>query len=446
MADMKSRQVKYGAYAGSYTLIVLAVLGLLNWLAKDHNKSFDSTTNKQFSLSDQTVKTVKGLSHDVNLTYFDQQTRFSTARGLLDRYANLSSRLHVAYVDPDKKPDIAKASGFRTLGSVIVQAGTRTEEALSLSEEGVTNAIVRSMKTGTKVVCFVNGSGEATLEDNDRSGLSAAKDQLEKSTYKTQSISLVDNQKIPADCSAVIIAGPRRDYSEAAGAALKTYVADGGHLLIALDPPISAQRGTESIGDAPVLAKILQDWGVTANKDVIIDSRGQVMPMVSSYESHPIVRDLSHYATVFPLSRSLTLASGKGVEKLFSTSANTASTTNLKPPISPESATGRGPFVLAAAGTVGTGAKQGRFVVVGGSTWMTNSILTLSQLANRDLFLNTVNWLAADEDLISIRPKDPEDRRISLNGNQSLVLFLVSIVLLPMAVILTGIAAWWKRR
>src|ERR1019366_5067431 len=115
---LKTRQTKYTAYVTVYIVIIIGVLGLANFLAQRYNKSWDSTANKQFSLSDQTVKVVKGLNQDVAINYFDRTSNLTDPRGnardLLDRYANLSPKVHVQYVDPQKKPEIARAAGVKT--------------------------------------------------------------------------------------------------------------------------------------------------------------------------------------------------------------------------------------------------------------------------------------------------------------------------------------------
>ena len=110
---MKTRQTRYTAYVVTYVIIIIGVLAAANWLANRYNKSYDSTSNKKFTLSDQTIKVVKGLKRDVNITYFDEDRNFQNARDLLGRYQNLSTRLHVSYVNPVKKPQIAKAAGVR---------------------------------------------------------------------------------------------------------------------------------------------------------------------------------------------------------------------------------------------------------------------------------------------------------------------------------------------
>src|SRR5438045_1839059 len=134
-AWMKTRQTKYSFYVTFYILVILAILGAANWLANRHNKSFDATSNKKFSLSDQTVKIVKGLTRDVTITDYDHADKFTTSRDLLDRYGALSTKLHVAYVDPDKKPQLATAAGITKYGTMIVESGPKREEAKSLTEE-----------------------------------------------------------------------------------------------------------------------------------------------------------------------------------------------------------------------------------------------------------------------------------------------------------------------
>src|SRR5437868_15496101 len=77
---LKARQTQYLAYATVYILVVVAVLVMANVLADRYNKSYDATSNKRYSLSDQTAKIVKGLKQDATITYFDQGTRFAHAR------------------------------------------------------------------------------------------------------------------------------------------------------------------------------------------------------------------------------------------------------------------------------------------------------------------------------------------------------------------------------
>lgn len=451
---LTARQTKFTAYVTLYVAIVLGALGLANWLANRHNKSFDTTTSKRFSLSDQTQKIVRELKQDAKITYWDKNSEFGRAKDLLDRYDTLSTRLAVDYMDPYRKPQEARAAGVKSEGSIFVQVGSKREEAKSLTEEEVTGAIIRTLKGGERTVCAVQGSGEHTFDEQGREGYSRLKEAIERNTYKTRVVSLLEKPEVPKDCTVLMIGGPRFDYVQPAVNAIKTYVEGGGRALIMLDPPL--QAGREAVAENAALLAQLASWGVTVNKDLVLDTSGlgqlfgftAAVPLVSTYESHPIVREMRGVATAFPLARSLDArtAGSATAEKLFATSPNSFATDNLAATEIDPSKGRKGPFTLAAAVTWNTGQQnsQGRVVVVGSSGWAGNGIVSFN--GNRDLFLNMLNWLSSDEDLISIRPKDPEDRRLSLSRGQMQTIFYSSVVLMPLAVIAAGVSVWWKRR
>jgi ABC-type uncharacterized transport system involved in gliding motility auxiliary subunit len=447
---LHARQTRYTGYVTLYILIVVGVLVLANWLANRHNKSLDTTANRKFSLSDQTEKLVKGLKQDIRLTYFDKTENLQRGKDLLDRYDTLSTKLKVDYIDPDKKPQAAKAAGIRNYGSIVIDAGPRHEEAKSLTEEEVTSALIRATRTGERTVCSVAGSGEHGLDDTGREGYASLKQLLERSNYKTRAISLLEKAEVPKDCSVLLVGGPRFEYPQPIVDALKTYVEGGGRALILLDAPVAT--GSASISENAALVAQLAEWGVVANKDLALDTSGigqffgtsEVIPLVTTYESHPIVAPMTDVATGFPMSRTLDVKTGGSWtgQKLFSSSANSYATTNLSSreiSINPAKDK-KGPLTLGVASSSG----NNRIAVVGSSTWVANSAIGFQ--GNRDLFLNMVNWLSSDEELISIRPKDPEDRRLALNRRQMSLILYTSVFLLPLAVIGAGISVWWKRR
>lgn len=453
---LKTRQTKYTAYVTLYLVVVLAALATANWLANRHNRSWDSTKNKRFSLADQTVKVVRGLKQDVRVTYFDETRSFERARDLLDRYDNLSTRLTVSYVDPYKKPQHARAAGVKSIPTVVIEAGPKREETTSLTEEQLTSALIRALKSGERNVCFVKGSGEHLLDDSGQRGYSNAKDLLERNNYKTREISLLEKPEVPGDCTILVVAGPRYDYVDPQVAAIKKYVENGGRALLLLDPPL--KMGKEEVSENPALTKMLADWGVTLEKNLVLDTSGigqlfglgPEVPLVANYEYHAIVREMKGTATAFPIARSVETKTADKVtlDKLFSTTSNSYATTNLSSAairLDPAKDK-KGPFNLAAAGTYNTGKENqnGRFVVVGSSDWASNYILRFQ--GNRDLLMNMMNWLSSDEDLISIRPKEPEDRRLTLTRAQMRTVFYSSVVLLPLAVIAAGFSVWWRRR
>jgi ABC-type uncharacterized transport system involved in gliding motility auxiliary subunit len=448
---MKARQTKFALYAVLYTLIVIAVVSTVNFLANRYNKSYDATKNKKFTLSDQTIKIAKNLKSDVTITYWDKATAFQGAHDLLDRYKNLSPKISVDYQDVDKKRTAAVAAGVKSYGTIFVNVGDKKEEAKSLTEEELTGALVRAMKGGARKVCYVLGAGEHSLDETGRDGASKAKEWLEKNNYKTETVKLLQKPEVPSDCTILAIAGPKRDYTAPEVTAMKTFVENGGRAIFMLDPPLNI--GQMQIDPNQALADVLAGWGVTLDKDLVIDSSGVgqlfglggEVPLVVNYESHAIVREMKENPSAFPLARSLEV--GKGAEKLFETTAESFGTMNLSSPeIRPGKTDKKGPLTLGAAGTFTTGKEtgNGRFVVVGNSGWASNTFIGFR--GNRDLFVNMMNWLSSDEDLISIRPKEPTDNRLNMTSRQMSVVFYESVVFIPLLVVAAGLGVWWKRR
>ncbi len=453
---LKARQTKYAAYATTYILVVLAVVVVANYLANKYDKSWDSTANKRYSLSPETKKIVDGLKEPATITYFNASTRFSEGKDILDEYKAISSKVHIKYVDPYKDPMAARAAGIRNVGTATVQVGDHTEIATDMTEEGLTGALIRDIKGNTRTVCFLQGSGEHQIDDSSRDGDSKFKDLLGRDSYQTQSINLITQPQVPADCTAIVISGPTHNYEQPEVNAIQTYIQNGGRALFMLDPPLA--MGPTSIADNDALTNVLQSWGVTVDKDLVLDLNpigqlygfGGQVALVSSYGSQPIVAEMKSSLTGFPLARSITFTSGgkSNVEKLFDSSESSFATTNLSSPrINVKDPTNKkGPLTLAVAGTYSTGkpSSEGRFVVVGSSAWASNSFINFN--GNGDLATNAINWLTSDEDLISIRPKPPEDRRITMTRAQLNIVRIVSQFVLPLIVIAGGIFVWWKRR
>jgi len=453
---LKARQTKYAAYATLYILVIVAIFSVANTLANRYNKSYDATSNKRYSLSDQTSKIIKGLKQDATITYFDQGREFTRGKDQLDQYANLSPKVHIKYVDPDKEPQAAREAGIKNYGTAIVQIGAKKEEAKSLNEEGITGAFIRDLKNSTRTVCFVTGSGEHQIDDTERSGYSRFKELLGKDNYSAKSINLLQKAEIPSDCTVLVVGGPSGDYQQSEVDAIKKFVEDGGRALFLLDPPL--KMGRSEIADNEALAALVQSWGVTPDRDLILDLNpigqlaglGPQVALVTAYNSHPIVSEMKGSATGFPLSRSLDIKSaGKAtVEKLFGSSDTSLATNKLDSPnVDPNDPKNKkGPLTIAAAGSYNTGKEnsQGRFVVIGSSSWAANSFINFN--GNRDLALNAMNWLSSDEDLISIRPKDREDRRITMTRGQLNLVRITSQFVLPLIVIFAGVSVWWRRR
>jgi ABC-type uncharacterized transport system involved in gliding motility auxiliary subunit len=458
-ASLSQRQARFGATAGLYTIVIIGILAAINWLAQNprFNKTFDTTANKRFTLSDETKKVVASLKEPATITFFDRPSGFGSAQALLDRYRNLSSKIQVQYIDYQKQPTLTRSYGVRSRGSAFVEVGGRREEAKAMTEEGITGAFVKVLK-GVRTVCVVKGSGERPLDSPNGDGLSNFKNLLQRDNYETKAITLIDKTAVPSECSVTVVAGPQNDYTPNEVSALKHYVENGGRALILLDPPINF--GREHIAENNGLADMLSKWGATPVKDLVLEQNpmGQIFglgaetPLVSDYQSHPIVNDLKDHVTGFQVSRSIEVKNGDKttVSKLFSTSDAAIATTTLNK--QPESLSGpdikKGPFTLGAAGNYDTGkpSNPGRFVVVGNASFVSDGPVGVAFQANRDLALNTINWLSSDEELISIRPKEADNRTFNATNRQMAIFQYTDIFAIPLMIIVIGVAIYLKRR
>jgi ABC-type uncharacterized transport system involved in gliding motility auxiliary subunit len=456
-ASVKSsgkRKIFETANLAVYTVIGVAILVLANWFVSRHDQRWDLTPNKKYSLSPQTVKVLKGLSQDVSIYVFDSEGQMRGHRDLLDNFTTITRRIAVHYVDPDRQPSLAKQYAIRTDGTIVVAAGDRHFEAKNTDEEGVTNAVVRVLK-GEKTVYFIQGHGERDLESSDRGGYDRIKKEFENENYQVKPIVLLQKLEIPSDCSLLVIAGPRNDYLSQEVDAIQKYVSGGGRVMIMLDPGM----------DLPNLAKLLSDWNVTTQNDLVIDMNpvAQIfgteptMPLIVKYGISPITQPLARVASLFPITRSFAVGkdskAGISVESLCDTSADSFGIGDFDAKTKSVSLTFRegkdikGPLTVALAGVLtGSGEKktEGRFVALGTSAPVANVYLGFQ--GNRDLFMNMVNWLAEDEDLISVRPKPPDSQHLDVTARQMNNILYMGVLGLPLLIIAIGTSVWWQRR
>lgn len=471
----ESRRNRYGVYVTVYTLVVLLLLGGVNYLGNRFNKSYDSTATKRLTLSEQSRKVAESLPGDVSLRYFYSAGGAEPAKELLSRYAELSGKIHVDYIDMDQKPLEARAAGVTAAGEIVLSMGQRSERAASLSEEEITRALIRLTHEGSRTVCLLQGSGEPSLESRDGNGFSNLPVLLKASSYEIHPVQLADAigalqpSSGSAACTVLIVAGPRTDYPSPVVDAIRTYVESGHAALFLLDPPGIVQGLATAANDG--LAAVLANWGVELQKNWLIAPRnldslrfGPLTIAVDQYNPHPITSTLADGLTLFPEARSLKIVEGKGaqVSPLFSSPPDAMATETLgsEGQEIDLSKLPKGPFVMAAAGTLkktesaqadeggkpaADGSKSaGRFVVVGNSRWAQNG--SLAQYQNRNLLANMINWLAAEEDLISIPPKSPSDATLVLTPLQLRILNLTAIFLIPLLVIGAGLIVWLRRR
>jgi ABC-type uncharacterized transport system involved in gliding motility auxiliary subunit len=456
------RTTRYGLNALVMIGLIFGVIALVEAVSYRHNWRVDLTENKRHSLSPQTIKVLAELPVPVKATAFfrPDQPGKRTAEDLFKQYAARSDgKFSWEVVDADRDPLRAKRYNVETYGTVILEAtpkeGQVKEEKLTeADEEKLTNGLIRVIREGKRTIYFLKGHGEKDLTNREKTGLSEVKESLEKLNYQVKDVLLARETKLPDDAAIVVVAGPEKDLLPNEVDALAGYVASGGKVLFMVDP-----------FQAPGLNALLDRYGLAVGNDVIIDinpqgrllGAGPEVPVVGDYQSHPITRDF-RYATFFPVARTVTVKDkppeGVTAQPLARTSGESWAETNQQEiktgQVKPDAGEARGPLTVAAVATVDAKAAaekkdaKARVVVIGDSDFASNAFVRLS--GNKDLFLNTVSWLAEEENQIAIRPKDPRSTPVFLTAAQGQVLFYVPVVLLPLAMIVAGVWAVARKR
>jgi len=444
------RSSQLGTNTAVLSIGVLAILVVINYLGFQYHKSFDLTTEKFYTLSDQTKKLVGDLKTDVNIVRF-AKTPDATFDELLPEYHGLSSHLKYQTVDPQQKPDVAKDYGAQTMGDVIVSSGDRKQSVEGaaeggLTEENLTSAIIKVTQNEVKTACFITGHGEKSTADSGAHGYSTVSDGLKKEGYALKDVNLVQSNGVPSDCSLAVIAGPTKPYFPQEVDMVSKYLNAGGKALVMIDPDTD-----------PKLGDILTAWNISMGNNIAIDASGigrllgagPQIPLVTDYGDSPITKTLQRQMTFFPLARTVALADKsktdpQGVE-LLKTSAQSFTTPKLASQVKYDAKTDQiGPLSLGVAAS-GLNNAKARLVVIGNSEFAANSAVN-GPGDNGDLFYNTVDWLAQQENQISIRPKSPTDRRISMTEAQSAALSWLDVLVIPGLIVISGLTIWWRRR
>ncbi len=466
------RQLRYGTNALVLAVVVLGILGFLNYFVSRHTKRFDYTKDQRFSLSDQTRKVLAGLKSEIKITAFDRQRSLERVQDRLKAYQAISSKVKVDYVDPVKSPTRAEAYDARGSYPVLfVELDGKRERITNYEEQDVTNALIKVTRQGKKTVCLLEGEGERSSEDTAERGFSGAKSSLTKSLYEVKNVFLMREKTVPADCTVLLIGGPEKDLLASTTAAIRDYVKGGGKALVMVEPELKESY--------PNLDSLLKEWSLEAGKDVVVDVSGmgqifgfsELAPLALDYPWHAITKDfrMPPVATLFGGARSLQAGKGtiEGVtaQDLLKTSPQSWAETDIKmngPMKFDEGKDRTGPIALASVATIrGTApapnpspagaatsepakTPEGRVVAVGDADFASNQLLGFQ--GNRDLFLNMVAWLAEDADLISIRPKDAQNQTLFISRQTQGLVTLAAQILIPGLFVFAGVVTWWRRR
>jgi ABC-type uncharacterized transport system involved in gliding motility auxiliary subunit len=476
-----------------FTAGVIGVLLALAYLSVRLPFRLDLTEAQRYSLSPPTVSMLKRLDRPVHIVFFHDPMMRETVE-LYQLMARQTTRVSLEFYDPMLSPARARMLGVQFAGTAVLESEGRRLQVHGGSEIDIANGILRVSRSAIQRVCFLDGHGEPdpfSLESHDhlegapghshglgaryvlheRHGMAKARQALETLNYRVDKVSLLQRGDALAGCAVLVVAGPKVALLPREAAAVRAYLAQGGNGLFMLDPFAPTR-----------LEPVLREYGIVVDDDIVIDEGSHFWadvsaPAVSDYNRHQVTRDLP--LTFFPGARSLSptpqRVPGTSVVPIINSSkrswgqsnkvrvefirgrdapgpkslmvialrrrvtADSADAIRLGPEASRASAPPGGPD-----GEPGAVTRRSRIAVVGDSDFATNSFFHI--MGNGTLFLNTVNYLAAQESLIGIPPRTHDLPSVNLTNRQMKATFLLSVILVPAVLAVVGTAVWWKRR
>jgi len=467
------------------TVGMIGVLITLAYLAARFPLRFDLTEAKVYSLSPQSVAMLQRIDKPVHIAFFHDPMMRETVE-LYELVARQNPRITIELHDPMLNPAQARLRGVQFAGTALLQSEGRTVQVHGNSEADIVNGILRVAQGVTQTVCFLEGHSEAnpfSTESHDHlegaaghshglgtqyvlhevHGMAKARASLEAMNYSVERLSLLKSGGVPDRCSLLVVAGPKLALLDAEITALRKFLSSGGKAFLMIDPFV--QTGLEPV---------LREYGVVLDDNLVIDETNHFWadlsaPAVTSYNHHLITRELP--LTFFPGARALSptpeRVPGTSVVPLVNSSKNSWAQANRERIEFKKGRDVPGPNTLMVIATrrpvtadspaavpfgpQGPSAQQpesvsalSRIVVVGDSDFATNSFFHI--MGNGKLFLNTVNYLAARENLVGIEPRTRDLPRVNLTNRQVKGTFFLSVILIPALLAFIGFAVWWKQR
>jgi ABC-type uncharacterized transport system involved in gliding motility auxiliary subunit len=452
----------------------IAFVGILVFVAligQRHPLRLDLTESKRYSISEQSQQIVKSLKDDIKIKAFYQESdpNREQTHDLLKTYAYHSDKIKYQFIDPDLEPSLAKHYEIRSYGTLVLEGFGKTQSITSADEESVTNAILKLTQEKQRMVYFLTGHGDREISNFDKNGYSTAKAAIEKENFQVKTLNLLVDPRVPADADMVVVADPQKPLLNTELKVLRQYLERNGSVMILLEP--FSNSG---------LPDFLASYGMTIAADIIVDTMSRVfgasylIPVITEYGFHKITESFN-VACFFPTARPVTSAENipesVGLTELASTSAYSWAETDFnfgqeEPPEFDEGKDKKGPINVALIATVANRAsddekiskaqtdtkptdtanpgKQGLLLVFGDSDFASNSYFNLQ--GNGDFFLNSINFLAQQENLITIERPNTGAAPLTLSRSQSRLLFWVGLLLMPAVVLASGLTVYRMRK
>ena len=464
LVDRKTK-LHLRAQAIIFYALFAGVIGALAYLSTQYKAELDWTAAKRNSLDEASITLLGRLQGPIEVKAFATENpgRRELIRKVIGRYQAHKADLTLTFVDPNMAPDQVRDLGIASDGTLLISMQGRSEKIApdfrgGYPESDLTNALQRLARAGERFVVFLEGHGERRHDGEANHDLGAFGRVLGERGLKLTVLNLASAQRVPDNTAVLVIASPQSALLPLEQTLVAEFVSKGGNLLWLAEP-------AESTRDRDLLkgmGRVADMIGVGLVAGVMVDPRAQVMGVpdprmviVDQYEPSPFTRDFTK-TTVFPVAAGLDLAERQGfTARPFANSIAQAwlETGPVEGHIALDAKDRAGPITLgayvmrvddAAGAAAPLHGHEQRIVVLADGDFLSNQFI--GNGGNLDLGLNLVSWLAQDDDFIDVHVKATPDATLTLSEPTLLAIALGFLIVLPLGLLGSGLAIWWRRR
>lgn len=451
---LSGRQARHGSNALVLSAAFIGIILVINFMVFNNPWRKDLTEDQEHTLAVETLDTLEKLNTKVFATaFFTPRLPSDEAYEILDLYKfHSNENFDFEFVDPEANPLAAEQAKISRDGTVVIRMGDNQEAVNFISEQEITAALVRLISPEVRKVYFLTGHGEYDPDIPGEEGYSQVKRTLESKNYSVEKLNLLTTDQIPDDANILIIAGPINPISAGEVEIIGDFLTNSGSLLIMQEPLPLTDFGDQTDAMAEFLD---EEWGITFGEDIVIDLNSMQLfaPFADEYAQHVITSKLENISSQYPTVRSVTVNDSDvktSRVELVKTGEQSWAETDLEVLADdPEGASFMEGEDLAGPVSLAVVAEdfdtQSRLVAFGDSDFANDS--NYFAYANGDLLVNSVDWLAGQEDIISLTPKQSTQRNIiPLQPIATNIILLVTVILIPGSALLLGFYTWFNRR
>lgn len=449
----QSVQSRYGSYSTLLTVIVIAIVIVVNMVAgqfPDTWKNIDLSENNLYEITDQSKALLKSLDKEVVIHVLaDKDSTDERIKLFMEKYTGLSMKVSVTWTDPVLHPAVLSENSAEANDVIVSCEDTGKSTTISLDdmitynemyyyyygsqvEEGfdaegqLTSAINQVVNSATHKIYCVTGHGEMTLG-------TTLSDLMEKSSLTTEELNTLKISEIPEDCEVLFFYAPTTDLVDSEKTMIQEYMQDGGDVLLVLG---------DTENDTPNLDALMKEYGMQKVNGYIADTKNSLQG--SPYYILPEL-SLNDKMSTGMQSQMVLLVNALGmetvdperdtieVEEFMTTSSSGYAVSTV--------AQTQGTYVLGAQATE----EDCTFTVFTNANMIDDSLTSAySTLENNTLFMNAVTSNFDDVSNVSIEAKSLE---VTYNTMQHTGISTMIVIFgVPAAILLIGFMTWLKRR